>query len=341
LIAGKQGILVDTVIEKEHVMVLENLKRNIGLAAAWYEVKTFIELIRILRRLKKKHARVIVHTHCTKAGILGRWAAWIARIKTRIHTIHGFAFHEHQSRIAWWLTYCAEWLTSLITTHFVCVSSADVILASKLFPRFGTKYSLIRAAVEWETFYQPARVIVPEKNNFVFGTVACFKAQKNIFDLLHAFQLVHKQHPHAQLELIGDGVLRTNIESWIAQQGLDQSIVLHGWQDTVAPLMMHWHAFVLSSLWEGLPCAIIEARLLKLPVLSYNTGGISDVITSGRNGLLYPQKDWHALAQGMISLIQSPQLYSQLQTHHDDLHDFNNVSMIKNHQKLYRFLSDT
>ena len=59
--------------------------------------------------------------------------------------------------------------------------------------------------------------------------------------------------------------------------------------------MLNWHAFVLSSLWEGLPCAIVEARLLKLPVLSYNTGGIRDVIQHGKNGYLYHQKDWQKL----------------------------------------------
>ena len=68
--------------------------------------------------------------------------------------------------------------------------------------------------------------------------------------------------------------------------------------------MMTWHAFVLSSLWEGLPCAIIEARLLKLPVLSYNTGGIHDVIINGENGFLYKQRrlaitgPWHAFLFG-------------------------------------------
>ena len=94
-----------------------------------------------------------------------------------------------------------------------------------------------------------------DQQPFIFGTVACFKRQKNIIDLFKAFRLVRQKKPNAVLEVIGDGVLRPELEAWITQNALNDAIILHGWQNNVANHMIRWHAFVLSSLWEGLPCA--------------------------------------------------------------------------------------
>lgn len=338
LISSAQGVLVNQVKDSPNALLLPTLQRSVTLSGIWYELKTFFSMIRKLRRLKKEYPHIIVHTHSTKAGILGRWAAFFAGIKTRIHTIHGYAFHKHQSWIKWLIIYSIELITSLITTHFICVSSEDVKTGITLFPFFAKKHSIIRAAVDWQQFYIPARIAenFPIQNElFIFGTVSCFKPQKNLFDLLHSFEYVHLYNPDTRLEIIGDGAQRNQIEEWIIDHGLGYAITLHGWQDKVAPLMIHWHAFVLSSLWEGLPCAIVEARLLKLPVLSYKTGGIGDVIFSGENGMLYSQGNWKALAQGMLELSTNKELYKKLQTHHDDLHDFNNERMVQQHIKLY------
>ena len=338
LISSAHGILVNQVKNSPNAILLPTLQRTVTVRALWNEIKTFFSLVRQLRTLKQKHPHIIVHTHSTKAGILGRWAALFAGIGPRIHTVHGYAFHQHQGWLKWLVIYSIELLTSLITTHFVCVSSADVKTGIRLFPRFAKKHSIIRAAVDWQQFYIPARVAekFPLNNEpFVFGTVSCFKPQKNLFDLLNAFKYVHLYNPDTRLEIIGDGAQRQQIEQWIIDHGLGYAITLHGWQDKVAPTMAHWHAFVLSSLWEGLPCAVVEARLLKLPVLCYKTGGIGDVIFSGENGLLFAQGKWQKLAQGMLELSTNKELYKKLQHHHDDLHDFNNEHMVQQHAKLY------
>jgi glycosyltransferase involved in cell wall biosynthesis len=99
--------------------------------------------------------------------------------------------------------------------------------------------------------------------------------------------------------------------------------------------MKQWHAFVLSSLWEGLPCVIVEARIYKLPVLAYDTGGISEVIKHGANGFLYPQKDWTSLAYGMLELARNKALYTQLKDYCDNLNEFSIETMVKKHHKLY------
>jgi len=294
--------------------------------------------------LKKKFPGLIVHTHSTKAGLLGRWAAFFAGIKKRVHTIHGYGFNDHQNKLAWFIIYFLELISSFITTHFVCVSQKDATTGIKLFPFFSKKYSIIHAAVDWNNFYQPARVIketfqpAHKEKIISFGTISCFKKQKNLFDLLQAFHKVYEKHPNTRLEIIGDGILRSDIEQWIAQHQLEHAIILHGWQPNIVPIAQHWHALVMTSLWEGLPCTIVEARLLKLPVISYKTGGIPEVIAHGVNGLLYEQKDWPGIADGMIKLIEQENFYRQLRYHTDNLETFKNQNMVEKHVDLYHHL---
>jgi len=341
LISGTKGPLVAQAKQQSHVYLLPSFTREVSFLAPWRELKNFFSLIRQLKKLKKQFPNLLVHTHSTKAGLVGRWAAFFAGIKKRVHTVHGYAFHTNQRFFVWLAIYMTELLTSFITTHFVCVSSKDVKTGIKLFPFFTKKHTIIRAAVDWQQFYQPARQAksFPQKEApFIFGTVACFKKQKNLFDLLKAFKSVHKSYPHARLELIGDGHLRPQIKQWIAHNNLQEKIALHGWQEKVAPIMINWHAFVLSSLWEGLPCAVVEARLLKLPVLSYNTGGIRDVIVHGENGFLYDQRDVKSLTAGMLSVMQDKKLFCKLQNFQEDLNDFKTIQMVQQHIELYQKL---
>ncbi|MEX0849314.1 MAG: glycosyltransferase [Candidatus Dependentiae bacterium] len=338
LISGKEGTLTHIVKQDSDIFLLDELTREIKATGILKELYCFFVLIKKLHTLKKKYPNLIVHTHSTKAGLLGRWAAFFAGIKKRVHTIHGFAFHNHQPAFVRFTIKIVEWLTSFITTHFVCVSSQDVKTGMQSLHNFAKKHSIIRAAIDWQQFYVPARLCTDfpdEKHRFIFGTIACFKKQKNIFDLLKAFEQVHKKNKHTRLEIIGDGILRNEIEQWIAQHTLTNVITLHGWQEKVAPFMLNWHAFVLSSLWEGLPCAIVEARLLKLPVLSYNTGGIADIIIDGQNGLLYKQQNWEKLADGMLKLTKTKDTYQKLSACKDDLSDFKNEQMIAQHVDLY------
>lgn len=341
LIAGCDGQLTDEALKNADTFLLNELTREVNMRGIYKELFCFITLYKKLRDLKKKYPHLIVHTHSTKAGLMGRWAAWCAGIRTRVHTVHGFAFHAHQPRIIRWTIQTIEWLTSFITTHFVCVSSEDVKTGLSLLHNFAKKHSIIRAAVNEQQFYIPTRRCAEfpdETQNFIFGTIACFKKQKNITDLIEAFAYVHNHNKATRLEIIGDGTLRPSIEAHIKKLNLEHAITLHGWQQTVAPFMLSWHAFVLTSLWEGLPCAIIEARLLKLPVISYRTGGIHDVISHEQNGLLFEQKNWQTLAQGMLDLSQQKNKYTQLSSHKEDLSDFKDEQMIMQHVDLYRSL---
>ena len=339
LISGTEGPLVSTVKENPNVILLPSFKRECSFSNLKNDFKTFFSLIKELKKLKALHPDIIVHTHSTKAGYLGRWAAFFAGIKQRIHTVHGFGFHKHQSKLGYAIAYLFEFFTALITTHYVCVSTKDQKTGSRCLPWFSSNNTLIRAAIDDEKFH-PAHLAPLDRNApFVFGTVSCFKKQKNLFDLLLAFKEVHRQYHHTRLEIIGDGSLRPNIEAWIATNNLEHVVTLHGWQDDVAPLMKQWHTFVMSSLWEGLPCAAVEARFLKLPILAYNVGGISDLVLNGKNGFLYEPRKVQQLVHGMCALISDTTLYQKLKAYPEDLSAFTRNAMILQHSILYRYVT--
>lgn len=343
LISGNDGILTSTVQHHPHFYVFPTFKREVSLKNFYQEIKNFIHLARHLKKMRIHYPNLIVHTHSTKAGLIGRWAAFFSGIQQRIHTVHGYAFHAHQNIFISLAVYVLELLTSFITTHFICVSSADVQTGVRFLPRFKNKYSIIRAAVN-KQFYelQPPEIAYEEENItkgiFTIGTVACLKKQKNLTDLIRAFHYAHQKNPVLRLEIIGDGMLRPELEQLIQDYHLTSVVTLLGWKNSVAPLMLSWGAFALTSLWEGLPCALVEARLLKLPILAYNTGGIPDVIINGKNGFLYKQKDWKSLAEGMVAVSTNDELYRKLCGYHENLDDFRDQTMIAKHIELYQRL---
>ena len=352
LISGAQGTLVKSVKNNSHVLLLATLKREFkfsNFTSICTDIRAFWDMITQLRALKQKFPQLIVHTHSTKAGYLGRWAAFFAGIKIRIHTVHGWGFHSHQSWPLYLLSYFLEFCTSFITTHYVTVSQADITLGIKKIPFFLKKQTLIRAAISPEFTQNLAHMTVQKftQNKFIFGTVACFKPQKNIFDVLHAFKVtrdclnLYKTPITCCLEIIGDGELRPEIETWITENNLQNVIILHGWQDHVAPIMKNWNCFVLTSLWEGLPCAIIEARCLKLPVITYAVGGISDVIKHDQNGFLCAPHQIKTFAHYMFSLVTNQALYQRLSNYHDNLEDFTQEAMLEQHRTLYKNISTT
>lgn len=345
LISGDKGVLISKTQPFSSVYLLKSLTREIGLKSFFSEIRAFFEIVFLLRKLKKKYQTLIVHTHSTKAGILGRWAAFFAGVAHRVHTVHGYGFHDHQSKIKWLLIVAIEFLTSLITTHFICVSEKDRIAGIKLFPFFAKKSSIIRAAVDDIHFFPARRNNLSEQQSqdIVIGTVSCFKPQKNILDLLEAFKFAYDTadlslKKNLFLHIIGDGEQRESIQLWIKKHNLSKRIKLLGWQEDVAQAMDSWKIFALSSLWEGLPCAVVEARLHRLPVVAYDVGGIAEVLQDCKNGFLIPVGQKHKLGERLLRLASNADLCKMMGAYQDSLDSFQQKVMVNEHKKLYSTL---
>lgn len=301
LISGTTGELVPQAQKLAHVWLLDSLVWEIHPRLLLLEIRNFYRIFKIMRSLKLKHAgKIMVHTHTIKAGTIGRWCAFLAGIKIRVHTIHGFGFNIYQNKLVWLIFYLIELINSLITSHFICVSSQDKHAGSEILPFFSTKSTIIRAATLYPNHQSKNPLNLAQHRPFcTIGTIASLKTGKNLFELLKAFQWASRHQPKLQLEIIGDGPLRQALEMYLKQHNLLTKVKILGWQANPCAYSCHWQAFAFTSLWEGLPCAVIEMLDAQIPVISYQVGGISDLIPA--NQLFYSGK-WQDLAQAMLNL---------------------------------------
>jgi len=342
LISGREGGYVENVIGFESVYLLRNLKHAIGLKSIWLDIKAFFNIISLLRRLKKEHPDLIVHTHTPKAGILGRWAAFFAGVKKRVHTIHGLSFNDFQIWPVRFLIKFVEFVTGFITSHFVCVSKADYQICLKFYPNFIQKSSVIYPAVDFLKFLPAKRCADFDGSNLkqkiVIGTVSCFKGLKNVDRLIEIFRKLKKDLGDKfdlALEVVGDGLFRKRYEQLVFEGDMEDSIKLLGWRKDVDLLMGEWDVFAFTSLKEGLPCVLVEARFVKLPVVAYEVGGISEIINHNQNGFLVKINDEDTFLKKLKLLIQDKELRKRLSLFNDDLSFFKDEYMYKKYFEIY------
>ena len=316
LAAGRAGLLWPDAAAIPHLrlVTLPSLQRAIH---PWRDTASILRLARFMRRERFD----IVHTHNSKAGILGRWAAHLARVPIIVHTIHGFAFHDEQGAGARWLYTSLERRTASITHRLVSASTHDV--DAGLRERIGhhAQYALIRYGIDRQRFTvngQPRHALrrqlgLPADAPIV-GMIGCLKPQKAPLDFLRVCSLVALQRPDARFLLIGDGALRPQVERWRRRLGLEERCLLLGWRRDIPALLHLMDVFVLTSRWEGLPIAMLEAMASGRPVVVSRVGGASDVMTDGENGYLVPPGDVRLFAHRVVSLLQHRALADRIGT---------------------------
>jgi glycosyltransferase involved in cell wall biosynthesis len=152
--------------------------------------------------------------------------------------------------------------------------------------------------------------LVPDREQGI-QTVICvakFRYQKGLDTLLHAWYIVHKQVPGAQLVLVGNGPLQQQLERMVEALGLKGSVEFRGEQHDVVAQLHQADLSVLSSYWEGMPTALLEAMACALPCVATRVSGSEDIIKHEVDGLLVEPADYEGLAQSLLRLIRNPAL---------------------------------
>lgn len=303
LIVGKGGQLDDEAKQGSYPTVfLKSLVRPIR------PIRDVVALIVLYRRLRQTKPHV-VHTHSSKAGILGRIAAYLAGVPVIIHTFHGFGFTPGQRP---WLRnflihiekFCAR-----ISTHLIFVSEdnqreAETLEIGKTIPR-----SIIRSGIAFDDSPIPSTLrqdLELTDRDWIAISVGNFKPQKNPLDLIKVAARVIEKHPEAHFVIAGDGELREAVEHEITIRGLGSRVHLLGWRQDVTALLRASNAFVLTSLWEGLPRSILEAFSARLPVVAYAANGVKDVLRDGENGFLINSGDVESAADKLGWIYEHP-----------------------------------
>ncbi len=263
---------------------------------------------RELRRLIREWRPDVVHTHSSKAGVLGRLAAWKERTPLVTHTIHGLPFHPYQG---WWPNTLYKWAERLAAGRcHRLISVADAMteqaVAAGVAPR--EKFVTVYSGMKVEPFLDDSRDLITLRarfglspNDLVIGKVARLFELKGHEYLLEAFAQIAADHQNARLLLVGDGIWREKFERQVAHLGIAERVVFAGLipHDQVADAIAAMDVVVHCSLREGLARVLPQALLAAKPVISFDVDGAREVVIDGQTGRLVPPRDVAALTRAL------------------------------------------
>jgi glycosyltransferase involved in cell wall biosynthesis len=253
----------------------------------------------------------VVHTHSAKAGALGRIAGRAAGVPAVVHTFHGFPFHEFQSPLRRSAYVNIERRLGQITDRFLAVGSAVAAEAvrRRIAPvdRIRVVDSAITDAIVVRspaTRFQARGLLGVPPGMQVIGTVGRLDEQKAPYDFVNAIAALKRNDVVGIW--VGDGPMRPDVERVIRDRGLADQILLLGHRTDVPAILPGFDVFALASLYEGVPCAIVEAMRCGVPVVATAVNAVHEVVIPGRTGLLVPPRDPGALARGLGALLSDP-----------------------------------
>ena len=264
----------------------------------------------VAKELKRWRADVL-HCHLPVAGIVGRIAGRMAGVPV-VYTEHNKMERYHG------LTRRANLATWRWQSHAIAVSQnvADSIRAHT---KADVPLTTVDNGVDLHHF-EPStadgsgvrqELGIPQDAPVV-GTVAVFRVQKRLDHWLRAAAKIKAAVPDTHFLLVGDGPLRGDVERWIEAEGLSGRAHLPGLQTEVRPYVAAMDVYQMSSQFEGLPIALLEAMSMQRPIVATTVGGIPEVVTDGREGLLVPPDSPDQLAEATSRLLQDPQMRGNL-----------------------------
>jgi glycosyltransferase involved in cell wall biosynthesis len=270
------------------------------------DARAYWQLRRAIRRLGPD----VVHTHSSKAGIVGRAAAWDEGVPAVVHTIHGLPFGPSERPWKNRLYVAAErWAAR--RCHAL-VSVCDAMTEQALAAGVGRpeQYRTVYSGMDVDAFVNPARPRAEVRRELgladdavAFGTVARLFERKGHDDLLAVAPEVLRADPRVRFVFIGDGVLRPRLIAETERLGIRHAFHFVGLVPParIPELLGATDAVVHPSLREGLARVLPQALLAGRPVISYDIDGAREVVLP-ETGILLKPRDLRGLAAGMVRL---------------------------------------
>ena len=276
------------------------------------DARAYRELRRSIRRLGPD----VVHTHSSKAGILGRAAAWAEHVPAVVHTIHGLPFGPSESAAKNRLYIALErWAAG--RCHAI-VGVCDAMTEQALAERVGRpeQYSTVYSGMDVDSFLNPSRPREEVRRELgladdevAFGTVARLFERKGHDDILLAAPGVLRANPKVRFVFIGDGILRDRLMFDLETLGIRHAFHFTGLvpPDRIPGLLNGVDAVVHPSLREGLARVLPQALLVGRPVISYDVDGAREVVLP-ETGILLPPRAIDGLGAAILRLAADPSL---------------------------------
>jgi len=317
---------------------LKFLKREPTLS----DVKAIFEI----RSLIKSYSTDILFLNSSKAGFIGSLAAIfptrINAVKV-VYRIGGWSFNDPSPKWKRWLWIFLEWLSAKWKDVVIVNNQHDLDQAKKLKIRPRRQTVLIHNGIEVYKLdlmqKEEARIRLIEKaakfsgRNIlaknIIGTIANFYPTKGLEYLIQAADYLNDDD--SVFFIVGDGELRPELEKMIREKGLERKVFLLGQIPDAYRLLPAFDVFVLPSVKEGFPWALIEAMSAKLPVIATEVGAVTEIVDDHKNGLLVKPKDPAGLADKIKEVLENDHLRNELgiQAHQTVLFKFELDKMVK------------
>ncbi len=268
-----------------------------------------------LRKLIAMWKPDVVHTHSSKAGILGRAAAWKLRVPCVVHTIHGLPFHPYETKWRNAIYLHSERWAARRCHRIICVAKAmrDQALAA----RVGSpdQYDTVYSGMEIDRYLHPKwrredvrRELGLNEGDFVLGTVARLAELKGHDDLLDALGSLMNERIDLKLLWVGDGWWRERLLRRVRDMGLANRVITTGLvpSEEIPKYLAAMDALVHASYREGLPRTVPQALLSDRPVIAYDVDGTKEACIDGETGRLVPPGDLARLRQAVVWMMDHP-----------------------------------
>ena len=310
---GPEGELLNRISVPElEVVVIDEMVREIS------PLKDFKAYCKLKKYFRSQQFDV-VHTHSSKAGLLGRLAAHAAGVPCVVHTVHGQAFHEYEKAWKNCIYKFSEWLAARVSDQIYAVAQAMIeqCVKARIAPR--EKYKVVYSGMDIEAFLNARREsslreqlqIPPDAR--VIGTLARLFELKGYEDVMQAFPLVLQQLPQTHLLIVGDGILRSKLEAAARDGNFADHVHFAGLVSPdevpryLAQMDILWHL----SLREGLPRSVVQALACGIPACGYALDGTPEVILDGQTGCCVSPGQLTTIANRTIELLENPQSAEQ------------------------------
>ena len=277
----------------------------------WLDVASFAQIYRLCRKWRFD----VVHTHNSKDGILGRWAAYLARVPVVVHTIHNLPFRASRHALVNRVYAKLERMTAPITDAFLAVSAENV--ADYLEQRIGARaqYRVVYSGLDLDRYRVSvsqgearASLGLPEATALV-GWFGRLNYQKDPITFIRAARDVLRAFPGVRFVVCGDDPLGeelgTEVHNLADELGISEQVHFLGFRADLPMVLTAVDVVMHSSRYEGMGRTVCEALLCGRPVAGTAVDGMREVIVSGvRGGILVPPNQPAALAQATLALLE-------------------------------------
>ncbi|MCX7696471.1 MAG: glycosyltransferase [Bacteroidales bacterium] len=304
-------------------IVLPCLKRSL---LPWNDLRALFKL----RDMMRDYQPLIFHSHASKAGVLGRIAAYQMGIPIIVHTFHGHVFEAYFNRsISSFFTWIERRLTR-ISDAIIALSERqkkDLVEKFKIAPE--EKVHIIPNGFDLEKFFncdvQLKRSEIRSQfrlddDHFVLGWVGRLVPVKNPLMFAEVIYQLVKLGKKIKAFVVGDGMMMKPFELYLNKHAItysfhtDKDAVVYflSWQREMTSVLPALDALVLTSDNEGTPVSLIEAQACQIPVITTDVGGIPDIVISEKTALLSPKRNIPAMVKNIITLIENSQLREEM-----------------------------